>query len=101
MPKINFNVEDRAEFSIDLNKILIKNPSSTFFARIDGRGMSDNGVSDGDVLIIDKSLNPKENSLVVCFLDGGFTLKRFNRIMMDLYQENIVWGVVIYIIKKV
>jgi DNA polymerase V len=61
--------------SIDLNKELIQHPASTFYARALGDSMIDAGVEPGDLLIIDKAKEPTEESLVVCCLDGEFTLK--------------------------
>src|SRR5690554_4752121 len=68
--------EDFLDFSIDLNKEFIKNPSSTFFGRVMGDSMNDVGISDGDLLIIDKSLEPTAGKIAVCFLDGEFTIKQ-------------------------
>ena len=68
--------EDFTEVSIDLNLELLKNPSSTFFCRVSGDSMQDIGIADGDLLIVDKSLEPKDNKIAVCFIDGEFTLKK-------------------------
>lgn len=109
--------ENYFENSLDLNKALIKNPSSTFFARVSGESMIDDGVNDGDLLIIDKSADPYDGCLAVCFLDGEFTLKRvnvekdciflvpankkFKPIKVDRNNDFLVWGIVTYLIKKV
>ncbi|MBQ9400178.1 MAG: translesion error-prone DNA polymerase V autoproteolytic subunit [Bacteroidales bacterium] len=60
---------------IDLNKELVKHPLATFYARVVGDSMLDAGVEEGDVLVIDKSLEPEEGDMCVCFVDGEFTLK--------------------------
>jgi len=102
--------------SIDLNKELIQHPASTFYARAIGDSMIDAGVEPGDLLIIDKTKEPTEASLVVCCLDGEFTLKHLrldgevawlvpankNYPSIKVTSENDfrVWGVVTYIIKK-
>src|SRR5690606_29596826 len=64
--------EDFLDINIDLNKYLIKNPSTTFFGRVRGNSMIDAGIYDGDLLIIDKSLEPRNNKIAVCFIDGEF-----------------------------
>ena len=68
--------ENHMESTMDLNRALVKNPSSTFYARVKGESMINDGVDDGDILVIDRSVEPYENCLAVCFLDGEFTLKR-------------------------
>lgn len=108
--------ENIMENKLDLNKLLIKNPSSTFFAKVSGESMIDDGVDDGDILVIDKSITPYDGAIAVCYLDGEFTLKRvrfmdgfillvpsnskFKSIKVDKDNEFLVWGVVRYIIKK-
>lgn len=108
--------EDHSDLKLDLNKELIKNPSSTFFAKVSGQSMIEDGVDDGDFLIIDKAIAPFEGSLAVCYLDGEFTLKRvkiekdaiflvpanpsFKTIKVTKENDFMVWGVVRYLIKK-
>jgi SOS-response transcriptional repressors (RecA-mediated autopeptidases) len=106
------------EQAFDLNFELIKNPSSTFYARVSGRSMKDAGVDEGDLLVIDKSLDYKRGAMAVCFVDGGFTLKFLERRKDGLYlipanpdykpikvnDEDdgfTVWGIVTNIVKKV
>lgn len=108
--------QDYIEASIDLNKELIRNPSSTFFGRVTGNSLEGVGVTEGDIVIIDKSLQPNNGDMCVCFVDGEFTLK-FIRIMENeawlipanpaypmirVNEDNhfIIWGVVTYTIKK-
>jgi DNA polymerase V len=108
--------DDYSEARLDLNKELITNESATFYARVRGDSMTLAGISDGDLLIIDKSKTPVNGSIVVCLIDGEFTVKRLNKkgnqfYLMpenDKYQpikikpENdvMIWGVVTYTIKK-
>jgi len=108
--------EDFTEVSIDLNLELLKNPSSTFFCRVSGDSMQDIGIADGDLLIVDKSLEPKDDKIAVCFIDGEFTLKKikldkdccwlipanknYKPIKVTSENEFIVWGVVTYAIKS-
>ncbi len=109
-------VEDFLEPSLDLNRTLVRNPASTFFARVSGESMKDAGIHDGDLLVVDKSVEPADGCIAVCFLDGEFTLKRVRidgrRITLlpanDRYRpieilpgdEFSVWGVVTYTIRK-
>ena len=108
--------QDHADEGIDLNKELIRHPASTFCARVAGDSMRDCGIDDGDLLIIDKALSPREGSIAVCFVDGEFTLKRIS-IQHDgvwLVPANPqypalhvtegsnfqVWGIVSYVVKS-
>lgn len=101
---------------IDLNKELIKHPASTFYGRVSGDSMKDAGLSDGDILVIDKSLEPRTGDMAVCYVDGEFTIK-YIRIEKDVIwlvpanddydpikvtSENtfLVWGIVTYSIKN-
>lgn len=109
--------EDYASIRLDLNKELIKNPASTFYARVSGLSMVEEGINDGDLLVIDKSIEPYDGCLAVCFIDGEFTLKRFEKhngygllvpankefkaIKVTADNDFCIWGVVTYVIKKV
>lgn len=108
--------QDYMELSIDLNKELIKNPSSTFYGKVIGNSMQDEGIVEGDILVIDKSLELADEDLAVCFVDGEFTVKRvrldkeaaylvpsnpdYPTIKVTEDNEFLVWGVVTYTIKK-
>ena len=108
--------EDYTEPVLDLNRYVIKNPASTFYARISGDSMVGVGIQDGDIVVIDKSLEPANDQIAVCFIDGEFTLKRIhtengrlflmphhpNFPSIEITEENNfqVWGIVTYIIKK-
>lgn len=103
--------------TIDLNRELIHNPSATFCAKVMGDSMVGYGIGDGDLLIIDKSLQPREGSIAVCFIDGDFTVKRLSIRADGIYlvpgnpsypctripEDNNfqVWGIVSHIIKNV
>jgi len=67
--------QDYLESFIDLNKELVRHPVSTFFGKVVGDSMIDAGVEEGDILVIDKSLEPSEGDMAVCFIDGEFALK--------------------------
>ena len=106
--------EDYEETSIDLNQELVTNKNATFYIRVSGTSMINSNVKDGDVLIVDKSIEPENNSIVIALLDGEFTLKRLiikdEKIFLQPENEEYetievksdmsVWGVVTYIIHK-
>ena len=67
--------QDYMNTFISLDKELVRHPAATFFARVVGDSMVDAGVDEGDVLVVDKSIEPQEGDMAVCFLDGEFALK--------------------------
>jgi DNA polymerase V len=109
--------EDYLEPALDLNQVLIKNHSATFYGRVKGFSMKDAGVDDGDLLVIDKALEYRDQALCVCFINGEFTLKKIKRekdkiwlmpanqdyqpIEVTEEADFMIWGIVTYIIKKV
>jgi len=109
--------DDFLDLSIDLNKELIKNKEATFYGRVKGDSMKNAGLSDGDLLIIDKSLEPKNGKIAVCFIDGEFTVKRikiekkacwlvpenedYKPIKVTEENDFIIWGIVTTVIKSV
>ena len=108
--------EDHMDMDLNLNDHLVQNPSATFCVRAIGESMKDAGIQSGDIMIVDKSLEPKNRSIVLAVIDGEFTVKRVNVNESELYlvPENSnfspikitedmdfqVWGVVTYIIHK-
>ncbi len=108
--------DDYQDTKLDLNKELVGNKSATFYARVKGLSMINDGIDEEDLLIIDRSLRPHNGALAVCYLDGEFTLKRFQdhgdygllmpaneqfqpiRVTDD--NDFSIWGIVTYIIKK-
>jgi len=108
--------EDFFEGPIDLRAELIPNPDASFIVKVLGNSMQDAQISDGDVLIIDRSVRPTNGCIAVCFLNGEFTVKRleihgklvrllpsnpaFQPIDLAEGDELTVWGVVTYVIKK-
>ena len=109
--------DDFKETRISLDKELVKNKEATFYARVDGDSMIGAGLEDGDLLVIDRSLNPENGKIAVCLIDGDFTVKRIkkekNKLFLvpenkkykklEIKEENelIIWGIVEYVIKKV
>lgn len=108
---------DFDETKISLDAVLIKNKEATFYAKASGTSMIGAGIDDGDIMVIDRSLEPKDNKIAVCFLDGEFTVKRIKVTQKEVFlipenklfepikitEENqlIIWGIVTYIIKKI
>jgi DNA polymerase V len=108
--------DDFAENSLDLNEYLINNPASTFFIRARGESMIDAFINDGDILIVDRSLTPKNNQIVLACIDGEFLIKRLIKKNDTIYLQpcnpaykliNVtksdafqIEGVVTYIIRK-
>lgn len=68
--------DDFIELTIDLNKFLVKHKDTTYFARVKGHSMKNAGIYDGDLLVIDKSLDPQDGKIAICQIDGKFTVKR-------------------------
>jgi len=111
-PALDF-MQDR----IDLNTALSENPLATFIVKVDGNSMMDAGISDKDVLVVDRSLSAKDNCIAVCFIDGEFTVKRiklekdalwlmpenknYQPIKVDENNQFQIWGIVTYVIKKI
>ena len=77
--------EDYTDLTLDLNEYLIKNPPATFFAYAKGNSMSSNGIYDGDLLIIDRSIKSKNNDIVIAALNGELTVKKIGVINGKTY----------------
>ena len=110
--------QDYMTESIDLNRELVRHPATTFYARAVGDSMKDCGIDIGDMLVIDKAIDPLEGDIVVAYNDGEFALKRVKFDVkgdclwlmpankdyppIKVTEENnfIVWGVLTYIIKR-
>ena len=101
---------------IDLNKYVSLHPDATYYAKVNGLSM-EGEFSDGDLLVIDKSLDPIDGKIAVCYIDGDFTVKRikiegnkclliptnsdFPTIEVTESNQFQIWGVVSYVVKKV
>jgi len=108
---------DFIDLDIDLIKELVKNPSSTFLGKVKGDSMEDAGIGDGDILIIDKSLEFENNCIAVAYINGDFTIKRiikeknalwlvpanekYSSVKIAVNDEFAIWGIVVKIIKDV
>jgi DNA polymerase V len=109
--------DDYIEQRLDLNEHLIQREASTFFVRVAGRSMLNAGIHDGDLLVVDRAVEPTDGSVVVAALDGELTVKRYRArgdqpalvpenethppIPIEPGQELMVWGVVRHVIHKV
>ena len=106
---------DYIEEDIDLNVHLIKNVPATFIIRVQGKSMIDIGINDGDLLVVDKSLNPKNFSTVIANVHDELVVKNFvkekgkkfltsgskkfeDRILINEEEDIFIWGVVTYVI---
>ena len=104
---------------LDLIKLLVRHRASTFFFRVDGVSMVDSGMDEGDILIVDRAIDPYNNCKAICYIDGEYTVKRvemvdgkvrlmpanelktaYKPIVITAENNFIVWGVVSWVIKK-
>jgi len=108
---------DFDETKISLDNVLVKNHEATFYAKASGTSMIGAGIDDGDIMVIDRSLEPRDGKIAICFVDGEFTVKRikikkdgiylmpensaFEPIKVTENNELIIWGIVTYVIKSV
>ncbi len=69
--------DDYLDMDLNLHKYLVRNPAATFFIIAKGHSMEKAGISDEDLLVVDKSLEAKSNDIVVAALNGEFTVKRY------------------------
>jgi DNA polymerase V len=108
--------EDFIERKLDLNEYLIKNPTATFFVKVSGHSMINAGIHDGDILVVDRSMEPVNNKIVIGVVNGEFTVKRllkknnklflmpenadYKPIEINESMDVSIWGVVTYTIRK-
>ena len=109
--------DEHMEGPLDLNKYLIQNPPATFFVRASGDSMIGAGIYSDDILVVDRSLEPKSGKIVIAAIDGFLTVKRLHKADgktllkaentkypdIELHDENevIIWGVVTSVLHKV
>ena len=109
--------EDFLEKRLDLNEYLIKNKSATFLIKVHGDSMVNAGIFDGDMLVIDRSVQPSSGKIVLGILNGEFTVKRiekrkskvylipenkaFNQIEITSEMDFQIWGIVTFAIHKI
>jgi DNA polymerase V len=106
--------EDYAEQHLDLNNHLISHPAATFFLRVSGDSMINAGIFSGDLLIVDRSVEPTSGKVVIVAVNGELTVKRLQKtaqgvflvaenseyapIELEASDQIQIWGVVIYTI---
>ena len=106
--------DDYLEKGLDLNEYLIKSPASTFFVRVAGDSMTNAGIHDGDLLVVDRSRSPKDGCVVIAVIDGEMAVKRLRRIRrrwalipeneqypsLEIGEEThcSIWGVATYVL---
>ena len=109
--------DDHVEARIDLHTHLVPHPQTTFFVRVQGDSMANAGISEGDLLVVDRSLPAKENAIIIAALDGELTVKRlqhkggvphlvpendrYKTIAVTAENDFHIWGVVTSVIHKV
>lgn len=102
--------------ALDLNELVVRHPVSTFYLRVEGDSMVGAGVNDGDIVVVDKSLEPQNGDMVIGVIDAEFTLKHLKRdgqkawlvpanplydpIALHEALDAAIWGVVTYVIHK-
>ena len=102
---------------ISLDEELINDVNTTYYARVSGESMIGAGLDNNDLLVIDKSITPKDGKIAVCYVDGEFTVKRlkitkecvylmpendnYKPIKITKDKQLLIWGIVTYVIKKV
>ena len=103
--------DDYIENNLNLSELLIKNHLSTFLMRASGHSMVDAGINDGDILVVDRSLEAKSGDVVIAIFEGNLTVKRlviktdgsvilkaesplYKNILISEYAELEIWGVV-------
>ena len=104
---------------LDLQKLLVRHSASTFFFRIDGVSMVDAAMDEGDIIIVDRNIEPYNGCKAVCYIDGEYTVKRVElrdsgAVLLPCNEQNprfkpipvgpenafLIWGVVTWIVKK-
>ena len=106
--------DDYLDKKLDLNEHLIKHPASSFFVKVKGDSMVNAGIHSGDILVVDRSAEPKNNTIVVAVVNGEFTVKRVQKRGLKLFlvaenpdfppieisesAEFEIWGVVLHVI---
>ena len=108
---------DFTERTLDLNEFIVKHPAATFFVKVSGDSMQNAGIYEGDIIVVDKSLQAVHGNIVLALVHGEFTVKRLSYVgkKVFLQPENEryqpleikpdmdfeVWGVVIHVLHKV
>ncbi len=107
---------DYIEDGLDLNEYLVQHKSASFLFSVKGHSMSGAGIVDGDKVVVDRSITPKHNHIVIAVVEGDYTIKRLHRSrgQVELRAENVafppirfaddqqlvVWGVVVAVVRR-
>jgi len=90
--------QDYIEDSLDLNKLVVKHPSATYFVRVSGDSMIGAGISDGDLLVVDRSLSAEHGDIVVAAVAGEFTVKELHtRPCLRLIPHNSNYSPIVFL----
>ena len=111
--------EDYLHESLDFNRDMIRHPEATFYGRVAGDSMQDAGICEGDIAVIDRSVEPQNGDVIVAYINGEFTIKfldlthrkdgyielrpankKYSPIRIDENDSFEVWGVVVWTIKN-
>ncbi|MBR6937373.1 MAG: translesion error-prone DNA polymerase V autoproteolytic subunit [Prevotella sp.] len=111
--------QDYRHDTLDFNRDFIRHPEATFYGRVDGDSMMDAGINDGDIAVIDRSLEANDGDVIVAYVNEEFTIKfldlshkdegyielrpankHYYSIKIDVKDEFEVWGVVVWTIKN-
>jgi len=103
--------DDLVEARLNVHDLLVKHPESTFFVRVEGDSMEGAGIFSGDVLVVDRSVEPKNGAIVVAAVQGGLVVKRLKRereglflvseqsgyapIAINEQDDCFIWGVIV------
>jgi DNA polymerase V len=108
--------DDYVDKQLDLHELMVQHPAATFFVRVQGDSMCQAGIQSGDILVVDRSLEPVSGKVVIAVVNGEFTVKRmiiergkvflrpenekYKQIQITPEVDFQVWGVVTYVIHK-
>jgi DNA polymerase V len=86
--------DDYIEKVLDINDLVVKHPASTFFVRVEGDSMEGAGIFSNDVLVVDRSVNPRDSSIVVAAINGEMVVKRLKKRgnTAELVSENVLYA---------
>tara|TARA_B100000959_G_C14898801_1_gene589958 strand:- start:496 stop:924 length:429 start_codon:yes stop_codon:yes gene_type:complete len=79
--------DDHLDIALDLNEYLIKHPSATFYIYVKGDSMINDGIYNGDIMIVDRAISPKSKDVVIAAIDGEFTVKRIHKKNNKIYLQ--------------
>ena len=92
--QLSDSIETYTEDSMDLNQLCIKHPTATYYVRASGDSMLDAGIHDGDVLVVDRSLQAADGNIVVAALNGDFTVKILSTAPLSLEPRNSAFSII-------